>query len=196
LKFYVAIGEYGDNTLARWDEISINSQEILVPDDFLDGCTTVTYDKTGTGGWSIKPGKPKNSENQSDAQYIDHIALLVRSHLSLSNAHGDLVALVRLMANNNISEKKETVVSVTWDSDLESNLSGKPILSGTITVKVALAAAFTYFTISALSGSTFQITSISISDKTIVKFTYDGPAGADKVKQLLVAGATVLFGTK
>ena len=56
LKFYVAVGTYGNNTLASWNQVSNNSAELVVPNSFQFNKATVTYGSTGS--WTVTPGEP------------------------------------------------------------------------------------------------------------------------------------------
>ncbi len=56
LAFYVAVGDFGSNSLADWTTISNESEVVQVPNDFEYNECTVTYD--ASGNWSKTPGKP------------------------------------------------------------------------------------------------------------------------------------------
>lgn len=59
LKFYVAVGKFGQNQLASWTQVSVNSAELVVPTSFSNtNEATVTYLSDGT--WKTAPGKPQN----------------------------------------------------------------------------------------------------------------------------------------
>lgn len=56
LTFYIAVGNYGSNALASWDDISTNSIAINVPNSFQGDSCTVTL--LADGGWDQVPGRP------------------------------------------------------------------------------------------------------------------------------------------
>jgi hypothetical protein len=175
LTFYIAVGKYGSNKLANYDEFSNTSAVINAPSSFdeVNNCT-VTY--TQAGGWEITQGKPG--------------ALAVSQNLAFfrSPQHQDLVALAQLDSGRVTADK---LVAVAWAGSLgEADRADNTYLTGTITVATALGAAFTYFF---LSGTRFEIKS-STAGATAVKFSYSGPDSAQAVKNMFIAGAQVLFG--
>ncbi|MGB8690217.1 MAG: hypothetical protein WCD53_23190 [Microcoleus sp.] len=189
LKFYVAVGSYGDNTLASWTTVSNNSSEaISVPSSFQYNEATVTY--TSTGGWLVTPGKPPATS--------DYIGSLIQSHLFISKAHADLVALAQLspsyltLLSSSSQPQKDTVETVTWKasnsyySDADTELT---LLAGTITVTTALVAAFSVFV---FSGVTFNIQGDAAGLRSF-NFTYTGDRSAQAVRDLLVAGAKIIL---
>lgn len=188
LTFYVAVGSYGSNKLADWTDISNNSAQIVVPSSFKYNETTVTY--TSTGGWVVTPGKPSNTN--------DYIGSLIQSHLFISKAHADLVALAQLNPSDlnllsSTSSQTDYVKKVSWKastsyySDADTELT---FLAGTITVTTALAAAFSVFV---LSGVSFNIQG-GTAGLTTFNFTYNGTLSAEAVKSLFVAGAQIILG--
>lgn len=205
LKFYVATGTYSSNTLASWSDVSNDSAEISVPYDFQYNCCTVTL--TDTGGWVVKPGKPSLAKLLAKGT-IDYFNSLIQSHRSLAKAHADIVALARLVFNDNTSpqkdtlsleetglqdEQEDTVTGVEWDTALTDELTGLTFLSGTLSVNVALSAAFAFF----ILGSTkFSITESYKEGAKKVKFSYNGPKGVEAIKNLFVDKALVTFGKK
>ncbi len=186
LRFYVAVGSYGNNTLASWTDVSNSSAEILIPSSFQYNNTTVTY--TSNGGWKVTPGKPPATR--------DYIGSLIQSHLFISKAHADLVALAQLspsdltLLSSSSQTQKDTVTTVVWKafssyySDADTELT---FLAGTITVTTALVAAFSVFV---LSGVTFNIQG-NAAGITSFNFTYTGPVAAEAIKDLFVAGASI-----
>jgi len=187
LKFYVAVGSYDSNDLANWTDISNDSSEaISVPSSFQLNKTTVTY--TSTGGWIVTPGEPPATS--------DYIGSLIQSHLFISKAHADLVALAQLspsyltLLSSSSKPQKDTVETVTWNasssyySDADTELT---FLAGTITVTTALVAAFSVFV---FSGMTFNIQG-DAAGRISFNFTYTGDRSAQVVRDLLVAGANI-----
>jgi len=190
LKFYVAVGSYGDNTLADWTTVSNSSAEISVPGDFQYNATTVTY--TPTGGWTVTPGAPP-----APSPARNSIGSLIQSHQLMSKAHADLVSLAGLGSNNPpilTDLQQDKVVKVVWhNSNLDDSKlrAGSIRLSGTLTVATALVAAFTYFV---LSGVTFSING-STAGATTFNFTYSGPLSAQAVQALFAAGSNITLGS-
>lgn len=191
LKFYVAVGSYGSNTLADWTTVGNDSAEISVPDDFQYNATTVTY--TATGGWTVTPGKP-----QLVASAGHSIASLIQSHQSLSKAHADLVALASGLTPNHLallseasgSSQQDQIEKVVWHRSYSELDTGNIVLSGTLTVATALAAAFTYFV---LIGVTFSING-STAGATTFNFTYSGTLSAQAVQALFAPGSNITLG--
>lgn len=173
LKFYVAVGDFGSNTLANWDDFSTNSAVIEVPSSFQYDKCTVTY--TETGEWEVTPGVPPV------LALVDNLAFF------RSPAHHELMALSYLAVD---AVAKDTLKAVRWNpssSDAKDNLT---YLTGTITVTTALTASFAYFV---LSGISFSIDK-TLNGGTTFHFSYSGPKGADAIKALFTAGAQLLFG--
>ncbi|HEY3568614.1 MAG TPA: hypothetical protein VGP73_11835 [Thermoanaerobaculia bacterium] len=194
LKFYVAVGSYGANTLAAYTTVSNQSAQLTTPRDFLRNEATVTY--TATGTWLVTPGKPKASLFAGAATTMDS---LVDAHRYLARAHADLITLGGESAEQSryllsgSKEQEDTVVSVEWkDSSAlgDEAAAALTFLVGTLTVGTALSAAFTYFV---LSGVRFQITRAPVGGTT-VDFTYSGTQSANAIKDLLTAGAQILLG--
>lgn len=120
------------------------------------------------------------------------IPSLIQSHQFISQAHTDLVGLVRLNYPTLLSQttQQEKVVTVVWDnSALKSNDldSSNIVPSGNITVATALLAGFSYFL---LSGVYFSITGAT-AGKTNFNFTYNGTLSASAVQALLVQGSNI-----
>ncbi len=80
-KFYVAVGSFGENDLARWTDVSVAAAELTAPNSFLQRKATVTY--TSTGEWKVTPGAPSSLRAS--------IGDLARSHFLLSKVHSELV---------------------------------------------------------------------------------------------------------
>lgn len=189
LKFYVAVGSYDSNDLADWTDISNDSAKISVPSSFKYNKTTVTY--TSTGEWLVTSGEPEES-----ALAASNFSSLIQSHLFISKAHADLVALAQLspsyltLLSSSPQPQKDTVETVTWNasssyySDADTKLT---FLAGTITVTTALVAAFSVFV---LSGVTFNIQGDAAGLRSF-NFTYTGDRSAQAVRDLLVAGANI-----
>jgi hypothetical protein len=175
LNFYIALGPHGSNRLANYDEFSNDSAVVDAPSSFdqLNECT-VTY--TQAGEWQIRPGKPAILAVSQDLAFFR------------SPQHQDLAALAQLDSG---SVTADTLVSVHWDRSLEGvDPADITFLTGTITVAVALGAAFSFFI---LSGLRFDIKG-STRGATTVQFSYSGPQSAPAVKNLFVAGAHLVFG--
>ncbi len=84
--------------------------------------------------------------------------------------------------------QEDIISSVQWISgEVIESETGNIILSGKLTVTVALAAAFTYFL---LSGVRFNIFGSS-QGVTNFNFTYDGSLSAQHVKDLFKTGANI-----
>lgn len=178
LSFYINVGSFGSSTLADWTDVGNDAAVVSVPGSFSAGACTVTL--LNNGKWKIVPGKPSQLALMEDLPFLK------------SDGLGQLMAMAYLSDG---SLQQDNVTSVRWDSQLDAqdaldadevNLT---ILSGTITVGVALTAAFGYFL---LSGTSFTVN--SIVGGTTVNFTYNGTLSAQAVKDLLVAGAQVVFG--
>ena len=175
LTFYVATGPYGSNQLADYDEFSNTSAVIKAPASFdqLNRCT-VTY--TQSGGWKVTQGMP--------------VSLAASQNLALfrSPEYRDLAAIAQLDSGTVTTDK---LVRVAWGSSLdETDPAANTVLTGTVTVATALGAAFTYFF---LSSTRFEIKG-STAGATTFRFSYNGTQGAEAVKNLFVAGATLVFG--
>ncbi len=127
LRFYVAIGNYGSNTLTDWTTILKAAIAVNAPADFQYGECTVTYDESGN--LHVSPGKP---------------AMIVA-------AANDVVATFhnRALAGGRAAILK----SVYWPSGPEPG-PGYTSLTGSITVAQALAAGLTFFV---LRGIIFTI---------------------------------------
>ncbi|MEZ4301446.1 MAG: hypothetical protein R3B70_41315 [Polyangiaceae bacterium] len=199
LKFYVAVGNFGNNALASWTTVSSDSAMLSVPRDFKYAKTTVTY--TSTGGWTVTPGAPPASAlglagSMRLAQ--EDLGPLLRSHQSLAAAHAALVGLAGpapcasgAPALLGAGSQQDELVSVQWDS-AEADIADASLtyLSGTLSVRTALAAAFTVFV---LAGVEFAITRAAAGGTT-VHFSYSGARSASEIRALFVAGARLLFG--
>ena len=129
LTFYIAVGRYGSNTLADWNDVSNTSAKIEVPGDFLRAETTVTY--TERGEWEVSPGAPS--------------PLLVSN---LGSQTGENLAAG--------APEVDQVVRVDFDGDEPKGADAVVGLTGTLTITSALAAGFAYFF---LAGVRFRITS-------------------------------------
>ncbi|MFZ6184169.1 hypothetical protein [Nannocystis pusilla] len=168
LKFYVAVGSYGSNTLARWTDISNKSAMLQVPDSFQLDEATVTYG--ADGGWSVTPGAPPASPPRR-------------------SVHDDVA---RDSATPRVSQgpsQEDTVAAIQWNTSSAVAETGPLTMSGTLTVKVALAASFTAFV---LGGIVFKI-SRAAAGGTTVEFSYSGRDSVDAVKSLFTVGAKLLF---
>jgi hypothetical protein len=163
LTFYVAIGNYGSNSLADWTTISKKAQAIHSETDFLFGECTVSYD--GSGNFSVSKGKP---ETLVGADEIKALATLDKARLA--------------------GRQTDTLQGVYWLSGPDPD-SDYTYLTGQITVSQAVTAAFAFFV---LSGVTFAIDENARGQRTF-KFSYSGPEAAKKIKSLFKAGATLLF---
>jgi hypothetical protein len=195
LNFYVAVGEYGANTLAEYTTVSNDSAQ-LTQRSFERLAATVTY--TAKGGWEITKGKPKPSLLARSATTIGS---LVDAHRYMTRAHSDLIRLggeSAVQSGNLLAEpakeQKVTVKTVKWAdrSDMRGDEVAAPtltFLTGALTVTTALAAAFTYFV---LSGVEFNITS-GPAGGTTIDFTYSGEQSAAAIQNLLKAGADILL---
>jgi hypothetical protein len=177
LKFYVSAGQYGSNALADWNEVSVDSAVITVPDSFAAMKCTVTYDQHGN--WSVTAGPPAPHLLANNLAFFH------------SAQHGELLALAHLDQGGIATD---IVKSVAWDrSAAEDGLEdGFTILTGTVTVATALTAAFTYFV---LSGVQFTIDRPA-AGATTFHFSYSGNLSAAAVKDLVTAGAQIILGGK
>jgi hypothetical protein len=173
LTFYVATGTFSSNSLARWTDISNSSATLQVPNDFLLGSCTVTL--TATGELSHSPGPPASQ------------ALATNLAWFRSQAHAELVALAYLSSGDVVSD---TLESVSFDSGLQAE-SGVNYVSGTITVKAAVAVGFSYFL---LSGIRFNID--KNPNGTTFHFSWSGTQAASSIRALFKAGSSVQFGGK
>lgn len=173
LTFYVSVGDYGQNSLASWNDVSNNAATISVPNDFQYNKCTVTY--TATGGWTVTQGPPPASALAADLGWLlseDHLELAALTYLSLGDTQAD------------------TLSTVAWDSADIFTADGNTYLSGSLTVTTALKAAFGYFI---LSGVRFQVDR-SEAGGTTVHFSYSGTRSAQAVQDLFRAGVQLLFG--
>jgi hypothetical protein len=198
LKFYVAVGSYGSNTLASWTDVSNDAAEVSVPADFQYNKSTVTY--TATGQWNVTPGAPSTAQLAAAAGRTGQLNSLLRSHMSLAAAHESLVNDLSLSApeptpnaerrlTDGASGQDDTVVKVVWHSQVRTAEVGEVVLAGTLTVGTALTAAFTAFV---LSGIRFSIKRAPVGGTTI-EFSYSGSRSADFVKSLFQAGAQLFL---
>lgn len=165
LTFYVAIGNYGSNSLADWTTISNTAQAINVPTDFKYNECTVTYG--GKGDWAVTKGKPPKV--LAAAAEVRALASPDESGL----AHGQV----------------DILQSVHWESEPPGVQADFTFLTGTITVTQALTAAFTYFV---LSGIVFTVNADARGQKT-VRFSYSGDRGTNNIKSLFTAGVALVF---
>jgi hypothetical protein len=171
LSFFVAIGDYGSNSLADWNTVSTNSIQLNVPTDFQYANATVTYD--ASGNWSKTPGKPPQlliAENLDWLRSDEHDQLLALAYLSKDNVQVDYLK------------------SVTWTSNVSADTEFT-FLTGSITVSAALTAAFAFFVL-----SNTQFTVNSIVGGTTVNFTYSGAQNIQVIKDMFVVGAKLVFG--
>jgi hypothetical protein len=153
-----------------------------VPVDFgLQREVTVVYGSNGK--WTSYPGPPKTTSLVG----FNYVNELIESHLHLSRSHGELIGLLSQELNLSMggtaepTKQQDTIDTVKWTSgEVIESETGNIKLTGTLTVKVALAAAFTYFL---LSGVKFNIFGSS-QGVTSFNFTYDGSLSANHVKDL------------
>lgn len=174
LTFYVAVGAYNYNSLAKWTDVSSNCATVSVPNDFMYNKCTVTY--TETGDWTVTQGPPPALALASDLGWL------------LSEDQRELAALTYLSLSEDT--QADTLSTVAWDSADIFTANGNTILSGKLTVTTALRAAFTYFI---LSGVRFQVDR-SEAGGTKVHFSYSGTRSAQSIQDLFKAGAQLLFG--
>ena len=181
LSFYVAVGDFGSNSLASWNDVSVSSQVAMAPNDFSTNKATITYSSTGT--WSIKPGAPSISDLLSVSNVTSYGAMLSDDALVTA-------ALTYLSLNE---DQLDEVSAVAWDPGSAARSLGEETkLSGTLTVKEALGASFAFFI---LAGVTFSIKGSS-KGVAAFRFSYAGPLGASSVKALFKAGAKIFLGSK
>jgi len=200
LKFYIATGTYGANSLASWTEVSNDSAVLSVPSSFKYNKTTVTY--TETGKWKITPGEPALLSSSSG--YLlrgrdQELPSLIESHHLLSEAHARLVSLAepdcaeprddQAPGTAEADKQVDELISVKWDPSVSTSANGETHLSGTLNVNVALLAAFSVFV---LSGVSFSISRAPVGGTT-VWFSYAGQQSADAIRKLFVAGAKLFF---
>ncbi|MCY1009482.1 hypothetical protein OV079_28740 [Nannocystis pusilla] len=81
------------------------------------------------------------------------------------------------------------MAAIQWNTSSAVAETGPLTMSGTLTVKVALAASFTAFV---LGGIVFKI-SRAAAGGTTVEFSYSGRESVDAVKSLFTVGAKLLF---
>jgi hypothetical protein len=177
LSFYVSVGSFGSSKLAEWTQVSNESAVVNVPGSFTAGACTVTL--LNNGKWKITPGKPMQ------------LALLDNLEFLKSDAHRELMAMAYLADG---SVQSDNVTAVHWTSNRlaaigeQSEFAENTYLTGSITVGVALTAAFTYFV---LSGVNFTVN--SSAGQTTVDFVYNGTLSAQHIQSLLVAGVNVFL---
>ncbi|WP_096526710.1 hypothetical protein [Candidatus Nitrosoglobus terrae] len=188
--FFVNTGSFGSNNLAKWTDVGRNAATIFVPDSFdADNNCTVTY--TPTGGFEVKKGKPESTLLETSTNLYSS---LIQSHLLLCNAHGKLIETVSsTLTITDITGDNCTMdelVSVTYDTQQSSIFGDTSLtyLSGTITVKTALAASFAFL---ALGGVAFSVQG-TLGNNTF-KFSYTGDKPLQVLKELIIKGAQLCF---
>ncbi|MEM9293448.1 MAG: hypothetical protein AAGD01_17325 [Acidobacteriota bacterium] len=90
LTFYVAVGEFGQNRLASWTTVSIDSAELVVPRDFAQRKATVTY--TSRGQWVVTPGAPSLADSIGGSAG-GSLGNLIESQRLLAQAQSNLLSL-------------------------------------------------------------------------------------------------------
>jgi hypothetical protein len=189
LSFYISVGSYDTNTLADYTTVSNTSCLVSVPVDFsLQGEVTVVYGSNGK--WTSYPGPPKTTSLVG----FNYVNELIESHQLLSRSHCELISMltqdlnISMGGTTEATPQEDIISSVQWISgEVIESETGNIILSGKLTVTVALAAAFTYFL---LSGVRFNIFGSS-QGVTNFNFTYDGSLSAQHVKDLFKTGANI-----
>jgi hypothetical protein len=190
LAFYVTTGDYGENELASWTEVA-NDAAVIELKDFKAREATVIL--TSSGKFKVVPGKPSQELLTAPLNFVDN---LIDSHKLLLASLTDLWHSAKNQEQANLlssgfsslgETQDDQVISVTWTSTFEDEAN--TFLAGKLAVQTALKASFGIFV---LSGVEFKITS-QTGGKTTVNFTYSGSQSADKIKQLFVAGAKLLF---
>ncbi|HVG57696.1 MAG TPA: hypothetical protein VNA24_04025 [Hyalangium sp.] len=189
LSFYVTSGSFGTNDLADWTDVNSKAASITLAD--FDNRREATVTLTETGEWTVTRGRPPSVQRRS---LLD---TLLQSHLRLAEAHSHLTQLVGSGVTGTTTtydvsscDQKDTVVSVQWDDGPKDNAG--ITLRGTLTVRAALGAAFTAFT---LAGVRFSITSAPPGG-TQIRFSYSGERSVQQIKALFVAGANLLLTCK
>ncbi|WP_293118949.1 hypothetical protein [Okeania sp. SIO1I7] len=183
LTFYVSVGTYSSSTLANFTTVSNHSAKISLSDFDLLNNATVTLESDGT--WKVTKGK-------SSQLSIDSINSLVQSHLYLSKAHAELVSLATLKPYySNLlpsSSQTDVIVDFDWlyDSYQDEQAPAGTFIQGTLTVTVALTAAFSVFL---LSGVSFNMS--GQVGTTTFNFSYNGSASSEFIKSLFVRGAEI-----
>jgi len=167
LSFYIAIGDYGTNALASWDQVSNNAALVSVPGSFQYADCTVTY--MADGSWTVSPGKPPAMLSGGNAA-----ALSPEPNRELTEVSGNV--------------QVDYVIAVHWNSS-GSEAAEFTYLTGTLTVLTALVAPFAFMV---LAGVEFSVQ--GAIGATTVNFTYSGALSAQYVRDLFVAGAEVFFG--
>jgi hypothetical protein len=175
LKFYVSTGDFGENQLAKWNDVSNKAAEIQVPRDFKNSSCTVTY--TSRGEWEVKAGRPFVADLVQGVSYF------------LARAEDELIARSAI-AMGVEAKNKDSLESVEWDRPALDWSAENTYLSGTITVATALVASFAYFV---LSGIQFNIDREGAGGTTF-HFVYNGTVAAKTIQDLFVAGAELYFG--
>jgi hypothetical protein len=191
LAFYVTTGDYGENELASWTEVA-NDAAVIELKDFKAREATVIL--TSSGKFKVVPGKPSQELLTAPLNFVDN---LIDSHKLLLASLTDLWHSAKNQEQANLlssgfsslgGTQDDQLIKVTWSSTFEDD-DTNTFLAGTLAVKTPLTAAFGIFV---LSGVEFNITS-QTGGQTKVNFTYSGSQSADKIKQLFVAGAKLLF---
>ncbi|WP_208729729.1 hypothetical protein [Corallococcus exercitus] len=86
LNFYVTTGSFGSNQLADWTDV--NSQAASIGLRNFDSRHEVTVTLTGTGEWTVTPGRPTSNLEQGA------LHTLIQSQLLLAEAHSNLTRLL------------------------------------------------------------------------------------------------------
>lgn len=126
LQFYVAVGSFGDNSLADWTDVSNSSAQISVPGSFAGNKTTVTY--TSRGGWTVTPGAPALAEAELASGTRADVEGLVKSHVAMSEAHAGLIDIVRSLIGREPADDSDVslLAAPSSQSDTSSTSSGLP----------------------------------------------------------------------
>ncbi|WP_323282745.1 hypothetical protein [Enterobacter cloacae] len=185
VQFYVATGHFESNTLA--DITSISKQSASITDASFDGNNECTVTLNTDGTWDVVPG---NLNNTSELFHQ-----LMESHLNLSTAH---VALVDLLAKDKQtkptrSESNDAYAisaGVQISSDLADDANNvNNFITGTVTLKTAIAVGFAYMIASAIKVK-IEWRSPNGLD---FRFSYNGTAGSNAIKEAFKAGTTIDF---
>jgi hypothetical protein len=161
----------------------------LVPGDDLNAYQKQinTYDQI-LDGFNVKMQKidAEIAKLTKLAQNQAVLAARVPSHgLAIKHLQQKAAALL-----DTYGGESTTIVAVRWDAKDARMLAGDGVLTGTLTVATALAAAFAYFI---LAGTKFSVTS-DTTGTTTFDFSYNGPGAADHIMGLFTHGAPLSFG--
>ncbi|CAH9018300.1 hypothetical protein [Candidatus Nitrosacidococcus sp. I8] len=191
LEFYIATGNFGENVLADWTNVSSNSQKVTTK-DFSSGSTReATVILKNDGSWSVHPGKP----DLALAAKNNQLFYLYQSHLAMCRAHEEFIKITGTSSDHNLlktfnggTEEEcfdNILESATVNIDSENSaLKGDNKITGTMIVKNILGGVG-IGAIVLVAGTKFRIS--NILGKTKFSFTYSGPKSIAAISALLAA---------